>query len=212
MRTIVALLFVLRSCVSEMLVLQTRNNDNKPFSLEDRPTASENQVEEQRVLLQELRAIVTQQSAKLNEMGATVEELKGDNRERPKVAFSASLAESKGPNSEDVILAYKHVFNNVGDAYSPVTGVFRAPVKGVYYFTYTAFTAKSKKRRVSLFKNTQLMVTVTDDVSDSEDGGSNGVTLQLDAGDEVYTRLMEGFHIFDDNNHHSTFTGFLLFT
>ncbi|XP_029604109.1 uncharacterized protein LOC115189705 isoform X4 [Salmo trutta] len=117
-------------------------------------------MEEQRDLLQELRAIVAQQSTKLNEMGATVEELKRENRERPKVAFSASLSESKGPNSDDGILVYKHVFNNI----------------------------------------------------DSEDGGSNGVTLKLDAGDEVYTRLMAGYYIFDDNNHHSTFTGFLLFT
>ncbi|XP_045578491.1 uncharacterized protein [Salmo salar] len=109
-------------------------------------------MEEQRVLLQELRAIVAQQSTKLNEMGATVEELKRENRERPKVAFSASLSESKGPNSDDGILVYKHVFNNIGEAYSPVTGIFRAPVNGVYYFTYTAFTTSSKKRRVSLYK------------------------------------------------------------
>uniref|UniRef100_A0A8C7IN86 C1q domain-containing protein n=1 Tax=Oncorhynchus kisutch TaxID=8019 RepID=A0A8C7IN86_ONCKI len=193
-------------------VFQSRDVDKKPIFMETTQRASESQVEEQRVLLQELRAIVAQQSTKLNEMGAIVEELKRENGERPKVAFSASLSESKGPNSDDVILAYKHVFNNIGEAYSPVTGIFRAPVNGVYYFTYTAFTTSSKGRRVSLYKNGLVMVTVTDDVSDSEDGGTNGVTLQLDAGDEVYTRLMEGFNIFDDNNHHSTFTGFLLFT
>eukprot|EP00063_Salmo_salar_P069655 XP_014044490.1 PREDICTED: collagen alpha-1(VIII) chain-like [Salmo salar] len=268
MRTFVVLLFVLCSCLSELQVFQSRDNDKKPIFMETTQRVSESQVEEQRDLLQELRAIVAQQSTKLNEMGATVEEqrvllqelraivaqqstklnemgasveeqrdllqelraivaqqstklnemgatveeLKRENRERPKVAFSASLSESKGPNSDDGILVYKHVFNNIGEAYSPVTGIFRAAVNGVYYFTYTAFTTSSKKRRVSLYKNGLLMVTVTDDVSDSEDGGSNGVTLKLDAGDEVYTRLMAGYYIFDDNNHHSTFTGFLLFT
>nr|XP_029500534.1 uncharacterized protein LOC115116198 [Oncorhynchus nerka] len=160
MRTFVALLFVLGSCLSELQVFQSRDIDKKPIFMETTRRTSESQLEEQRVLLQELRAIVAQQSTKLNEMGATVEELKRENGERPKVAFSASLSESKGPNSDDVILAYKHVFNNI----------------------------------------------------DSEDGGTNGVTLQLNAGDEVYTRLMEGFNIFDDHNHHSTFTGFLLFT
>ncbi|XP_036812506.1 complement C1q-like protein 2 [Oncorhynchus mykiss] len=212
MRTFVALLFVLCSCLSELQVFQSSDIDKKLIFMETTGRTSESQLEEQRVLLQELRAIVAQQSTKLNEMGATVEELKRANGERPKVAFSASLSESKGPNSDDVILAYKHVFNNIGEAYSPVTGIFRAPVNGVYYFTYTAFTTSSKGRRVSLYKNGLVMVTVTDDVSDSEDGGTNGVTLQLDAGDEVYTRLMEGFNIYDDNNHHSTFTGFLLFT
>ncbi|XP_071187832.1 complement C1q-like protein 2 [Salvelinus alpinus] len=212
MRTFVVLLFVLCSCLSEHQVFHITDNAKKPIFMETTLRASESQVEEQRVLLQELRAIVAQQSTKLNEMAASVEELKRENRERPKVAFSASLSESKGPNSDDVILVYKHVFNNIGEAYSPVTGIFRAPVNGVYYFTYTAFTTSSKGRRVSLFKNELLMVTVTDDVSDSEDGGSNGVTLQLDAGDEVYTRLVAEFNVFDDKNHHSTFSGFLLFT
>lgn len=177
-------------------------------------TASECQVEEQKDLLLSLRATVEKQSSALQELRATVEELKRENRERPKVAFSASLSETKGPYNTDITLVYKHVFTNTGNAYSPVTGIFKAPVSGIYYFRYTAFGFTSKHRRVSLYKGGQVMVTVTDHSTphDGEDSGSNGVTLQLEEGEEVYTRLKAEHQVYDDGAHHTTFTGFLICT
>lgn len=56
------------------------------------------------------------------------------------------------------------------------------------------------------------MVTVTDHSTphDGEDSGSNGVTLQLEEGEEVYTRLKAEHQVYDDGAHHTTFTGFLI--
>uniref|UniRef100_A0AAZ3NYJ6 C1q domain-containing protein n=1 Tax=Oncorhynchus tshawytscha TaxID=74940 RepID=A0AAZ3NYJ6_ONCTS len=110
-------------------------------------------------------------------------------------SFSASLSETKGPFNTDITLVYKH-----------------APVSGIYYFRFTAFGMTSKHRRVSLYKGGQLMVTVTDRSTphDGEDSGSNGVTLQLVEGEEVYTRLIAEHQVYDDAAHHTTFTGFLI--
>uniref|UniRef100_A0A3P8Z180 C1q domain-containing protein n=1 Tax=Esox lucius TaxID=8010 RepID=A0A3P8Z180_ESOLU len=149
----------------------------------------------------------------LGELRATVEELKKENQARPKVAFSAALSESKGPFDTDTTLVYKHVITNIGNAYSPSTGIFKAPVSGTYYFRFTAFSYTNNHRRVSLYKGGQLVVTVTDIQSgqDGEDSGSNGATLQLEEGEEVYTQLKAQHHVYDDYAHHTTFTGFLIF-
>uniref|UniRef100_A0A3P8Z0C9 C1q domain-containing protein n=2 Tax=Esox lucius TaxID=8010 RepID=A0A3P8Z0C9_ESOLU len=160
-----------------------------------------------------LKTTVEEHCSALKELRATVEELKKENQARPKVAFSAALSESKGPFDTDTTLVYKHVITNIGNAYSPSTGIFKAPVSGTYYFRFTAFSYTNNHRRVSLYKGGQLVVTVTDIQSgqDGEDSGSNGVTLQLEKGEEVYTQLKAQHHVYDDYAHHTTFTGFLIF-
>ncbi|XP_034146156.1 complement C1q-like protein 2, partial [Esox lucius] len=157
--------------------------------------------------------LVEEHCSALKELRATVEELKKENQARPKVAFSAALSESKGPFDTDTTLVYKQVITNIGNAYSPSTGVFKAPVSGTYYFRFTAFSLTNNHRRVSLYKGGQLVVTVTDVQSDQdgEDSSSNGVTLQLEKGEEVYTQLKAQHHVYDDGAYHTTFTGFLIF-
>lgn len=46
---------------------------------------------------------------------------------------------------------------------------------------------------------------------DGEDGASNGVVLHLGMGGRVSMRLMDNAHIWDDQYHRTTFSGFLLF-
>lgn len=45
--------------------------------------------------------------------------------DKPKVAFSASLGSNGfiGPVNTDTTVVYKNVFNNVGNAYNPATGI-----------------------------------------------------------------------------------------
>ncbi|XP_062323267.1 uncharacterized protein LOC134024680 [Osmerus eperlanus] len=71
-----------------------------------------------------------------NTMKSQLEELQRDNT---KVAFHAALTNSGdvGPYSEDRILKFSKVLTNVGNRYSPVTGYFEAPVRGVYYVRFT---------------------------------------------------------------------------
>ncbi|KAL6484331.1 hypothetical protein MHYP_G00063760, partial [Metynnis hypsauchen] len=135
---------------------------------------------------------------------------------KPNVAFSASLlgegGQTIGGHSSEVTLAFRKVFINIGNAYNPSTGMFTAPVKGVYYFGFSAFANGRNSMGVHLCKNGQQIVATYDYNSTHKDvNGANRAILQLEKGDQVYITLWGGLHIFDSYNSVSTFSGFLLF-
>ncbi|KAG7457790.1 hypothetical protein MATL_G00231050 [Megalops atlanticus] len=162
------------------------------------------------IVLMELRAM----EARLKAAESQIAELGRVNRDRPKIAFSASLGGDgdTGPFGVEITLVYKVVFTNIGNAYSPNTGIFTAPVKGVYYFRMSIFARGSGFTNAQLLKNGERIITAdSHKTGDPFENSSNGASLLLEAGDQVYTRLWSGRHIFDNANHHSTFSGFLLF-
>ncbi|CAB1334452.1 unnamed protein product, partial [Coregonus sp. 'balchen'] len=120
----------------------------------------------------------------------------------PKVAFFAGLSETGGflgPFNTETSLVYTNVITNIGQAYSPVTGVFAAPVRGVYYFRFSGMDATtSQYMDFCLFKNDQGIMW-------------NGQYNKLEEGDLVYMCLPSGYRIYDDSNKHSSFSGFLLY-
>uniref|UniRef100_A0A3B4XIK4 Complement C1q tumor necrosis factor-related protein 3-like n=1 Tax=Seriola lalandi dorsalis TaxID=1841481 RepID=A0A3B4XIK4_SERLL len=149
-----------------------------------------------------LRHLVVDQRAELN---------------RSKVAFSAALTDSGllGPFNTDTTIVYSNVFTNIGKAYNPITGIFTAPVKGVYYFRFTGMDYRSAVHMgAALYKNNQrIMLTYEINVNNGYfEHMSNGVTLELEKGDVVFLRLPANKGLYDNNESHNTFSGFLLFT
>jgi len=64
---------------------------------------------------------------------------------------------------------------------------------------------------VSIFKNGQHVVMADDHQANDRLNSSNGVVLLLQVGDVVYVRLWSDRRIYDTQNNHSTFTGYILF-
>ncbi|XP_045551539.1 complement C1q-like protein 2 isoform X2 [Salmo salar] len=146
----------------------------------------------------------------LRELIAKVENL--EKAERPKVAFSASLfpsSQHRGPFNIDTTLIFTNVITNIGQAYNSGTGVFAAPVRGVYYFTFTCNSGTTGKVNAALLKNGQNMAAVIEK-GNVDSMGSNSVILQLNEGDHVNIILWSDNSIYD-NGYRSTFTGVLLF-
>nr|XP_024654906.1 complement C1q-like protein 3 [Maylandia zebra] len=134
-------------------------------------------------------------------------------KEATKIIFSTTLRGSghTGPFNTDTILVYKGVITNIGNAYSPVTGVFTAPVAGVYYFTLFYHAGGSHTQYLFLHKNSEVMVMTNDHVthSDVADNGGNAVFLQLQQGDKVYVRMGANSHVWASESQ-TTFSGFLV--
>ncbi|KAM4536938.1 complement C1q tumor necrosis factor-related protein 3-like isoform 2-T2 [Odontesthes bonariensis] len=134
----------------------------------------------------------------------------------PQIAFSASLVSSgemyKGPCA-DKTLIFKRVFSNIGNAYNLNTGIFTAPVNGLYYFTFSTYGYNTHTMGAILIKNTVRQISVYDSPSaDGSDSSSNAAVLQLAASDKVHVELWDNGRVFDDLNGHTTFSGFLLFS
>ncbi|KAG1937884.1 complement C1q-like protein 4 [Pimephales promelas] len=158
--------------------------------------SAKNELEEQKILIQDLWKQV---------------------KESPKVAFTASMSATastnRGPFSMETRLIFDKVLTNVGDAYNPVTGVFTAPVKGVYYFRYSGSAFSAHDMGLSIFKGTARFVSSYEyNSGERNDQMSNGAVMELDVGEEVHVKLWIRCWIFVDRRYnYSTFTGYLLY-
>ncbi|XP_031665552.1 uncharacterized protein LOC116358550 [Oncorhynchus kisutch] len=193
-------------------------NERQLTDSESRLTASESQVEE-------LSKMNEAQAVKLNSMETRsniteshVEVLKRNSQDR-KVAFSASLAApgqggNTGPFNTGITLVYRHIYSNIGNAYNPTTGIFTAPVRGLYLFRFYIYGGGDSSVPTTTFlqKNGHQIATAHAHQSSGGINSSNGVSLLLEVGDVVYMYLWAKNKIYDSEYHHSTFSGHLLFT
>ncbi|XP_034004141.1 puff II/9-1 protein-like isoform X3 [Trematomus bernacchii] len=203
------------------LLARVTASEKKSTAFEARMSSSEKEVEELQRENADLLARVTASEKKSTALEARmsssekeVEELQRENADRPQVAFSAGLTDAGGvgPFTTDITLKYSKVFTNIGQAYSPTTGIFRAPVRGVYYFRFNEWEHRSAWTAVKLFHNDKMKM----GIYDYHDGGgyistSNSILLQLEEGDVVYIVLPTSFSVYDDSNNRIIFSGFLLF-
>ncbi|TKS93146.1 Complement C1q-like protein 4 C1q and tumor necrosis factor-related protein 11 [Collichthys lucidus] len=129
-----------------------------------------------------------------------------------KVAFSASIQQSSGAftgpgTAARKILIFNQVFTNVGGAYNNQTGIFTAPNKGVYHFTFMTFGYSCYTSGAMLLKNGHLQVSTYEfKGQDTTDTTSNTVILELNVGETVNIMLWTGGKVYT-----SVFSGFLVF-
>ncbi|CAB1311951.1 unnamed protein product, partial [Coregonus sp. 'balchen'] len=128
------------------------------------------------------------------------------------------MMDDRTPTEVDLLTDVKElrdmvVITNIGQTYNPTTGIFTAPVRGVYNFRFRACSNQDVGRTdIVLYKNGQRMMHNFEYRADLNLRCiSNGVSLQLEKGDEVYMRLPSEYELFDSDYYHNIFSGFLLF-
>ncbi|XP_003454798.2 complement C1q-like protein 3 [Oreochromis niloticus] len=135
-----------------------------------------------------------------------------EQKERNAVIFSAGIGVDSpfGPFNTDITMIYDTVLVNIGNAYSPVTGIFTAPVSGVYFFTIFSHAGGRHETWLHLYKNNEVILHIHDHPStDPADNGGNAAFLQLQQGDTVYVRLKANTHVYKARTV-TTFSGFLV--
>ncbi|KAL7846385.1 hypothetical protein SRHO_G00213650 [Serrasalmus rhombeus] len=143
-----------------------------------------------------------------------VEALREEKSSRPRVAFSfaSGLTDILGPLHTDAILVFRKKITNIGKAYSKITGVFTAPLRGVYYFRFNVLGhSNSHRLAVYLYKNHEKISDVTEFPEGTYEYAVGGATLLLQKGDQVYVKLGNESQIYDNSDNHCTFSGFLVF-
>ncbi|XP_063047027.1 collagen alpha-1(X) chain-like [Engraulis encrasicolus] len=174
---------------------------------EARLAANEKRVEEQSVQSEQLEASNTELNNTLLQITS--------NTEVSKVAFSASFSVTSnkhiGPFDTTITLVYDHVFTNIGNAYNKHTGIFTAPVRGVYRFSYHIFAGGSHGAGATLWHNSVHVAAAYNHKAPHDINTSQGVTLVLQPGDTVYLRLGAGAWVSAYTGHYTTFSGQLLF-
>uniref|UniRef100_A0A669BB56 C1q domain-containing protein n=1 Tax=Oreochromis niloticus TaxID=8128 RepID=A0A669BB56_ORENI len=146
----------------------------------------------------------------LQQLMVRVDRLERD-RGTAQVAFSASLVNTslesrfQGPHDTDTRLVFEKVTTNIGNGYNANTGIFSAPIDGLYYIHFTRMTGNSKSMHTALMKNSENMFAVQDTVG-PHSSTSNGMTLVLEQDDRLWITLLKNSSIFDQGRL-STFNG-----
>ncbi|CAC5396490.1 C1QL [Mytilus coruscus] len=125
-------------------------------------------------------------------------------------AFSASLTNGKTLGATEIV-QFDKVWTNNGKNYDPNTGIFKAPFKGVYQFSFTVMSRSGKDLLVFLWQNENRLVAVYPGIGSSE--GTANMVLNLKKGDRVYVRCGgSGYGYINTSNVHwySMFSGYLI--
>ncbi|CAB1317095.1 unnamed protein product, partial [Coregonus sp. 'balchen'] len=171
--------------------VELRHTKTELGAMEARLRASESQVEELKSKVEEQTRRNEAQAVELSSMETRsniteshVEVLKRHIEDR-KVAFSASLggpafSGQVGPFNTGTTLVYRHVYTNIGNAYNPTTGIFTAPVKGLYLFRFYVFAWGDDSVPTTTFKNGHQIAMAYARQAAGSVNSSNGVSLLLE--------------------------------
>ncbi|XP_071145337.1 complement C1q-like protein 3 [Mytilus edulis] len=124
-------------------------------------------------------------------------------------AFAAYRASSQSLSVNEVV-KFDKVWTNNGNGYDPSSGVFTAPLAGLYHFAAVVMSTNGGNLYVRLFHNNDK-ITSTYTTDKGYKTGTFDIVLTLEKGDKVYIKSGHNSQsIFSDADNYSTFSGNLI--
>ncbi|KAK6178136.1 hypothetical protein SNE40_012957 [Patella caerulea] len=125
------------------------------------------------------------------------------------VSFSARVRANKSFLGPTAAIVFDEIIVNNGEAYDPYSGVFTAPVDGVYHFASTVLSGFNSTIETMLMVNGEEVGRMFSGAFLSRGSGTNNVLLNLKEDDEVSVNVFYGN---GDYVHGlwSTFSGYLI--
>ncbi|KAK7879964.1 hypothetical protein WMY93_033370 [Mugilogobius chulae] len=149
----------------------------------------------------------------LSDVRDKVKQLQTNSSGLQKVAFSVGLSDSGavGPFDSETVLKFSQILTNHGSAYDPQTGLFSAPVPGLFFFSFCVADFVKGYMGVSLYHNDRpISFSLSLNAHGGYDSVCNSALLRLEAGDTVSLRLPASYRLHDDQRRFSLFSGFSL--
>lgn len=123
-------------------------------------------------------------------------------------AFTAYRTSKQSLSVKNAVV-FDKVWTNNGNGYNPSSGVFTAPIAGLYHFAAVVMSVEGKSLYLSLFHNSAKIASsfITDKGYKT---GTFDVVLTLEKGDTVSIKSGHNQYIFSDGDKYSTFSGNLI--
>ncbi|KAJ8268650.1 hypothetical protein COCON_G00138220 [Conger conger] len=141
--------------------------------------------------------VLTENHVQASDVSVALEGQATEQLKKEKVAFTAALSNAgdMGPYETAITLVYTKVITNIGNHYSATTGIFKAPVRGAYYFTFRVFvsTVPLSLAGIDLCKNgVSTVSTLMWVISPAHKYATNTAILQLEEGDQAPSSASHG--------------------
>lgn len=126
------------------------------------------------------------------------------------VAFFASLTQHLDSLGESQSIPFDRVLTNIGNGYHSTSGIFIAPVTGIYVFSLTMLSFGDAQASYRLLMNGSVVVPIYHQpAAGGYDTAGVTVVLQLARGDDIcVANNIVNNHVHGNNL--SSFAGFLL--
>nr|KAG5686621.1 hypothetical protein BaRGS_006295 [Batillaria attramentaria] len=109
------------------------------------------------------------------------------------LAFSVRFTQDGITLGHHSTLKFDNVITNIGNGYNPQTGIFTAPVAGVYVFFLNMMSVNNHGHlHLAFDKHGTVLGYAFADGSDVYDQGATEVTTRLDAGEKLWIRQEYG--------------------
>lgn len=131
------------------------------------------------------------------------------------IGFSVSLSHHLENLGIHQVVVFDNVITNYGSGYDSVSGVFKAPVSGLYFFNVVIMSHAAENIETQIVKNGTPIVSTYSGDSTTWNQGTQSTVLYLNSGDDVYVHIQDNKGINNGNirifgAHWTSFSGFLI--